>query len=99
MDKIFKIKKKQDGRNSGWWKFKMTDIVQDSTKNVVPPYVWMPSVHTQHKESMLCQTKEVSICPIHFDAPICLDAPKCLDAPICLPLCLYIPTCLDAPVC
>ena len=36
--------------------------------------VWMPPVHTQHKESMLCQTKGVSICPIHLYAPICLDA-------------------------
>ena len=34
-----------------------------------PPYVWMPHVQTQHKESMLCQTKGVFICPIHVDAP------------------------------
>ena len=32
-------------------------------------------VYTQHKESMLCQTKGVSIYPIHLDAPICLDTP------------------------
>ena len=35
--------------------------------------VWMPPVHTQHKDSMLCHTKGVSICPIHWDAPICVD--------------------------
>ena len=34
----------------------MVDIVQDYAKTV-PPHVWMPPVHTQHKESMLCQTK------------------------------------------
>ena len=31
--------------------------------------ILMPPVHTQHKDSMLCQTKGVSICPIHLDAP------------------------------
>ena len=61
-------------------------------------------VHTQHKESMLCQTKGVSICPIHLDAPMHLDAPICLDGtlyvwmpPICLPVCLDTPICLDGP--
>ena len=55
---------------------------------VCSPYVWMPPVHTQHKESMLCQTKGVSIYPIHLDAPICLDAPFILGHPHrfgCLP--------------
>ena len=50
--------------------------------------VWMPPVHKQYKESMLCQTKGVSICPIHLDAPIYLDG------------CLYVwmpSICLDAP--
>ena len=28
--------------------------------------VWMPPVHTQHKESMLCHTKGVSICAHTF---------------------------------
>ena len=44
--------------------------------------VWMPPEHTQHKESMLCHTKGVSLCTRHLDAPICLDTPPvCLDAP------------------
>ena len=34
----------------------MADIVMDYTKNV-----WMPPLHTEHKECMLCQTKGVSI--------------------------------------
>ena len=37
-------------------------------------YIWMPPVHTQHKESMLCQTKGVSICPYIQMSPVCLDA-------------------------
>ena len=31
--------------------------------------VWMPPVHTQHIESMLCHTKGVSICPHTFGCP------------------------------
>ena len=31
--------------------------------------VWMPAAHIQHKESMLCQTEEVSICPPYFWMP------------------------------
>ena len=57
----------------------------------MPPYVWMPPVHTQHKESMLCQTKGVSICPHTYGCshmfgclPVCVDTPICLDAPVCL---------------
>ena len=54
--------------------------------------VWMPPVHTQHKESMLCQAKGVSICPNTFGChpyvwipPVCLDGPICLNTPhICL---------------
>ena len=77
--------------------------------------VWMPPVHTHHKESMLCQTKGVSICPLRFRChhmlghhlcvgmpPLCLDAAICLDAPpVCLnaTLCLNTPICLDTPVC
>ena len=69
----------------------------------MPPYIWMPPGHIQHKESMLFQTKGVSICPIHLDVIICLDAPPvCLDAPICLDGLLYVwmppyvwmPTCM-----
>ena len=37
------------------------------------PYIWMPPLHKQYKESMLCQTKGVSICPHLFGCPICLD--------------------------
>ena len=76
------------------------------------PYIWMPPVHIQHKESMLCQTKGVSIyshtfgCPLCvWMPPVCLDATICLDAPYvwmafcmfgCL-ICLDTPVCLDAP--
>ena len=38
-----------------------------------PTFVWMPPVHTQHKESMLCQTKGCPYAPINLDDPICLD--------------------------
>ena len=74
---------------------------------------WMPPVHTQHKESMLCQTKGVSICPHTFGyphmfgcplyvqmAPICLDTPTYVWMPLYLwisPICLDTPICLDAP--
>ena len=73
----------------------------------MPPYIWMPPVHKQHKESILCQTKGVSICPHTFGCPICLDAPAvCLNAPKCLDGFLYVwmppyvwtpPVCLDTP--
>ena len=81
----------------------------------MPPYICIPPVHKQHKESMLCQTKGVSICPHRFRChhmlgyhlyvgmpPLCLDAAICLDAPpVCLnaTLCLNTPICLDTPVC
>ena len=73
-----------------------------------PLYVWMPPVHTQNKESMLCQTKGVSIYTHTFGCPICLDAsPVRLDAPMFgCPLYIWIPpyvwmppACLDAPIC
>ena len=80
----------------------------------MPPYICMPPVHKQHKESMLCQTKGVSICPHRFRChhmlgyllcvgmpPLCLDAAIYLDAPpVCLNaiLCLNTPICLDTPV-
>ena len=73
----------------------MADIVQDYKKNV-----WMPPLHTEHKESMLYQTKGVSICPpIHLDAPVCLDAAICLNVSPGMfgcPICLDIPIYLDA---
>ena len=69
--------------------------------------VWMPAVHIQHKESMLCQTKGVSICPPYicmppyiWMPPVCLDAPICLDDSICLNIPTYVwmpPVCLDIP--
>ena len=74
-----------------------------------PPYVWMPPVHTQHKESMPCQTKGLSICPMFGYSlyvgmpPVCLDVPylwmtPCtFGCPQCLPVCLDIPIGLDAP--
>ena len=50
-----------------------------------PPYVWLPPVHIQHKESMLCLTKGVSICPHTFGCPhmsgclpVYLDATNCM---------------------
>ena len=102
MDKIFKIK---------WIKYlklkknKMVDIVKDYTKKCTP-YVWMPAVHTQQKESMLCQTKGVSICPHTFGCPpVCWDAPNVWMASCVLrcphmPPCMFgHPICLDAPVC
>ena len=55
--------------------------IQGTSKHRGVPYVWMPPVHTQYKENMLCQTKGVSICPIHLDSPISLDTSICLDAP------------------
>ena len=77
--------------------------------------VWMPAVHIQHKESMLCQSKGVSICPHTFVCPICLDAPCMLGSPICLDTtymfgctpCMFghpnmfgcFPVCLDATIC
>ena len=71
------------------------------------PYICIPPVHKQHKESMLCQTKGVSICPHRFRyhhmlgyhlyvgmPPLCLDAAICLDAP---PVCLNGTLCLEYP--
>ena len=78
----FTIKKKDGRYSSGLYK-----------KNVVPPYVWMPPVHTLQKESMLCQTKGVSICLPTFGPSICLDAPCMFGCPICLPVCLDTPIC------
>ena len=81
----------------------------------MPPYIWMPPVHKQHKERKICQPKGVSICPHRFRChhmlgyhlygempPLCLDAAICFDAPsVCLnaTLCLNTPICFDTPVC
>ena len=60
-----------------------------------PPHVWMPlyvlmvfgcpPVHTQHKESMLCQTKGCPYAPIHSDAPCMFGCPPYFWIP---PVCL-----------
>ena len=62
--------------------------------------VWMPPVHTLHKESMLCQTKGVSICPNTFGchhmfgcSPVCLDGPHMFGCPLYVWISLI---CLDA---
>ena len=83
--KYLKLKKqKQDGRySSGLY------------KKWYAPHMFGYPLYIQNTKSMLCQTKGVSICPIHLDAPICLDAPVCLDTPMCL----AAPVCLDAPMC
>ena len=77
-----------------------------------PPYVWMHPVHTQHRESMVCQTKGVSIylhtfgfpnmfgCPLYaWMPPMFGHHPVCLDAPTCIALLatLFILICLDGP--
>ena len=60
-------------------------------------YVWMPAVNIQHKESMLCQTKGVSICPHTFVCPHMFGCslyawiPPCLETPtVCLDAHLYV---------
>ena len=61
--------------------------------------VWMPPVHTQHKESMLCQIKGVSICPHAFECPPYVwMPPECLDGPHIFGYPPYVwmsPVCLD----
>ena len=37
--------------------------------------VWMPAVHIQQKESMLCQTEGCPYAPIHLDAPCMFGHP------------------------
>ena len=66
--------------------------------------VWMPAVHIQHKESMLCHTKGCPYAPYiwmphmfgspHMFGwpPVCLNAPICVETP-CIFGCLL---CLDA---
>ena len=60
--------------------------------------VWMPPVHTQHKESILCHTKGCPYAPYiwmphMFGWPhVCLNAPYVVDTP-----CMFgCPLCLDA---
>ena len=62
--------------------------------------VWMPPVHTQHKESMLCQTKGVSTCPHYIWMPHVWMPPVCLDLPCmfqCPHMFGWLPVCFDAP--
>ena len=91
------------------------DTLSDKGGVHMPPYICMPPVNKQHKESMLCQTKGVSICHHRFRChhmlgyhlcvgmpPLCLDAAIWLEAPpVCLntPICLDTPVCLDVPIC
>ena len=45
----------------------------------IPPVcfdVWMPPVHIQHNESILCQTKGCPYAPIHLDAPHMFGCPQ-----------------------
>ena len=51
---------------------------------------------------MVCQTKEVSICPIHLDAPISLDTLIYLNAPLYVGMLPYVwmaPCMLGCPLC
>ena len=69
----------------------------------------MPPVHKQHKESILCQTKGMYICPPYIWMPYMLGCTHCMfEFPLMFrwpPVCLdtpYVwtpPVCLDAPIC
>ena len=69
--------------------------------------VWMPPVHTQHIESMLCHTKGCPYAPIHLDVSISVDAPCIFGYPYMVGHHPYIwmpsfmfgcpPVCLVAP--
>ena len=71
--------------------------------------VWMPPVHTQHKETCSVMLRECPYAPMHLDAPIFLDAPCMFKCPHMFgyplyvwmhPICLDTPlVCLDAPMC
>ena len=57
-----------------------TPICLDAPHMFEPPAlclgdVWMPPVHTQQIESMLCHTKGVSICPHTFGCPCMFRCP------------------------
>ena len=93
MDKIFKIKKKQDSRNSGYWKFKMADRGQDCTKKGFAPMFGCPLYIHNTKKACFVKLRGCPYAPIHLDAPCMFECPPvCLDTP-----CLYSPQCLDAP--
>ena len=47
--------------------------------------VWMPTVHTNHKESMLCHTKGVSICTHTLGCPLYISMPPYVWIP---PVCV-----------
>ena len=66
--------------------------------------VWMPPLHTEHKESMLCQTKGVSIYPHIFGCPLYINNTKkaCFVQLRGVHMPPYIwmsPVCLDAAIC
>ena len=69
-------------------------ICLDTPKFVwMPPVclndVWMPAVHIQHIESMLCQNKGFPYAPICLDAPCIFGCPHvCLEDVLC-PLYIY----------
>ena len=62
-------------------------------------HIWMPPVHTQHKESMLCHTKGCPYAPM-CGHPLYVKIAPCMFE--CLHICghpLYVwmlPVCLDA---
>ena len=60
--------------------------------------VWMPPVHTQHKERILCQRKEVSTCPHTSACPLYINNTKkaCF---VRLRGCPYTRIHLDATIC
>ena len=74
--------------------------------------VWMSTVHTQHKESMLCQTKGMSICPHTFGClhmfrhhpygwmtPVCLDTYHMFGCPNCMFGYVWMSYAWMAPLC
>ena len=60
--------------------------------------VSLPPVHTQHKERILCQTKEVSTCPDTSACPLYINNIK-KESFVRLRGCPYAPLDLDATIC
>ena len=63
--------------------------------------VWMPPIHIQHIESMLCHTKGVSICPHTFGCPHMCGCSLYVWMVPCMfecPICWTPPVCLLAPM-
>ena len=52
----------------------MADIVQDYTKKLCPPYVWMPPCIHNTKKACFVRLRGCPYAPYIWDAPICLDA-------------------------